>query len=81
MEHMAAMRAQWFAQMTETIESAQRLAWQLRTDPNASSEARELYGKLEAVRSELDLLCAIRPFVADSFDHDWLLKLGWVEPE
>ena len=44
MEQMTAMRAQWFAQITETIESAQRLAWQLRTDASASGVARELYG-------------------------------------
>ena len=80
MEQMTAMRAQWFAQITETIESAQRLAWQLRTDASASGEARELYGKLEAVRSELDSLRGFSSAPVDASDCDWMQMLGWAAP-
>lgn len=43
MEQMAALRAEWFAQLAEAIEGAQRLAWQLGTNDGTSMEARDLY--------------------------------------
>ena len=76
MEQIAALRAEWFAQLAEAIDGAQHLAWQLGTRESTSTEARELYGRLEAARQELDSLrglqggpCAIEP--------DWLQKLGF----
>lgn len=53
MEQIAGLRAQWLAQISDTIESAQRLAWQLRTQDGISAEARELYSRLEAAKLEL----------------------------
>ena len=78
---MAALRAQWFAQLAEAIEGAQRLAWQLGTHDGTSTEARELYGRLEEARMELDSLrgLATEPFF--NIDPNWLRKLGWGEPQ
>lgn len=76
MEQIAALRAEWFARLAEAIDGAQRVAWQLRTNETASREARELYGRLEEARIEVD---ALRGTVsrAQSVDPDWLEKLGW----
>jgi hypothetical protein len=76
MEQIAAMRAEWLAQLANAIDSAQRLAWQLRTHESASVEARELYGRLEAVRRELDSIGVSRQ-EGQPLDVDWLTMLGW----
>jgi hypothetical protein len=80
MEQMAALRAEWFAQLAEAIEGAQRLAWQLGTDEGASNEARELYGRLEAARMELDSLRGLARDPVFNIEPNWLQKLGWGEP-
>jgi hypothetical protein len=80
MEQMAALRAQWFAQLAEAIEGAQRLAWQLGMHGEASGEARELYGQLEAARLELDSLRDLAREPVFNIEPYWLQKFGWDEP-
>ncbi len=80
MEQMAALRAEWFVQLTYAIESAQRLAWQLGRNQRISTEARQLYGRLEVVRLELDSLRGLARRSHISVDPIWLQKLGWGEP-
>ena len=80
MEQIAALRAQWFAQLAETIEGAQRLAWQLGAHERASAEARELYDRLEAARIELDSLRGLARAPAFNIEPNWLQKFGWGEP-
>jgi hypothetical protein len=77
MEQIAALRAEWFAQLAEAIEGAQRLAWQLGTRQSTSAEARELYGKLEVARLELDSLRGMALDRSVDFEPNWLQKLGW----
>lgn len=76
MEQLAALRAEWFAGLADAIEGAQRVAWQLRTSESVSKEARELYGRLEQARVELD---GLRGIISrnERADPDWLDKLGW----
>ena len=76
MEQIAALRAEWFAQLAEAIEGAQRLAWQLGTERATSAEARELYGRLEAARLELNSLRSLLTGTACAIEPDWLQKLG-----
>ncbi|MGI8704582.1 MAG: hypothetical protein ACR2JJ_02080 [Sphingomicrobium sp.] len=73
-----ALRVEWLARLAEAIESAQRVAWQLRTCEGASTEARELYSKLEAVRLELESLRGIATRPSEAIDRDLLEKLGWI---
>ena len=80
MEQMAALRAQWFAQLAEAIVGAQRLAWQLGTHGGTSTEARELYGRLEAARLELDSLRGLAREAVFNIEPNWLRKLGWDTP-
>jgi len=77
MEQIAALRAEWLAQLAEAIEGAQRLAWQLGTQETTSKEARELYGRLEAARLELDTLRGLHGAAAWAIEPDWLQKLGF----
>lgn len=77
MEQIAVLRAQWLAQISEAIESAQHLAWQLGTRDGSSNEARELYGRLEAARLEIETLRRIGLYESTKFEPDWLQKLGW----
>jgi hypothetical protein len=76
MEHVLALREEWLAQLSQTIESAQRLAWQLGTNLGASVEARELYGRLEAARLELESLRGLRAQPLEA-DPECLAALGW----
>ena len=76
MEQIAALRAEWFAQLAEAIEGAQRLAWQLGTESKTSNEAREIYGRLEAARIELDALRGLATGPACAVEQDWLQRLG-----
>ena len=80
MEHIAALRAEWFARLAEAIEGAQRVAWQLRTYESASAEARELYSQLEAARLELESLRGVRRRPREPVDSKLLEKLGWSGP-
>lgn len=77
MEHIAALRAEWFVRLVEAIEGAQRVAWQLRTAEGASAEARELYSRLEYVRLEVESLRQVAVRRSDKTDTDWLKRLGW----
>lgn len=77
MQQILALRAEWLACLAQAIEGAQQVAWQLRTDENASGDARDLYGRLEEARLELESLRGFAGPPAESPDPDWMRKLGW----
>lgn len=84
MEQIAALRAEWLAQLAQAIEGAQRLAWQLGTREATSAEARDLYSRLEAAKMELQSIqgLARTRLYEQLVDLDWLEKLGWTsQPE
>ncbi len=81
MDAIARVRAEWLAQLANAIDSAQRLAWQLGTTNASSSQARELYGKLEQARVELESLRSRNGGGAPTMDPEWLRKLGWMAPD
>lgn len=76
MEQLAALRAEWFVQLAQAIDSAQRVALQLGAQERTSGEARDLYGRLEAARIELDSLRGLNRNAAPALDLDWLQRLG-----
>jgi hypothetical protein len=79
MEQTTTMREQWFAELSNAIEGAQRLAWQLGTREWTSEEARELYGRLEAARLELDMLRGSSRISAElTIDPEWVQKFALV---
>jgi hypothetical protein len=65
------------AELAAAIEGAQRVAWQLGSATRASLEARELYGRLEAARVELESLRRGTRRLREEIDP-WLVEqLGW----
>ena len=76
MQQILALRAEWLACLAQAIEGAQQVAWQLRTDASASGDARDLYGRLEEARMELESLRGIAS-PPQSPDPAWVHKLGW----
>lgn len=53
---VALQRARWLDELKSAISQAQKLAWQLGVAEGDSDEARLLYARLDAVRSEVDSL-------------------------
>ena len=53
---VALERARWLDQLIRAVNEAQRIAWTLGVAEGDCTEARELYGRLEEVRNELELL-------------------------
>lgn len=65
------------AELAAAIEGAQRVAWQLGSARHASLEARELYGRLEAARVELDSLRRGARPLREEIDPWLVARLGW----
>lgn len=72
----AESRVRWLAELADAIENAQRLAWQLGTATRPSAEARQLYGRLEAARIEVESMRGIGVQAAAA-EPAWLDALGW----
>ena len=69
-------RARWLAELAQAIAQAQRLAWRLGVAEGDSEEARDLYARLEAVRTEVDSLRFGRWVdVGQEIDAAWLERL------
>jgi hypothetical protein len=49
-------RIRWLDELAQAIGQAQRLAWRLGVEDGDCVEARELYARLEAARSEVEAL-------------------------
>ena len=78
MNQIAVLRAEWLTQIAEAIESAQKVAWQLRMQEGASLQARELYNRLETVPGEVESLRGGGGAGAGRIsDSGCLRALGW----
>ena len=65
------------ARLSMLVETAQKLAWQLRMDEGASGEARALYGRLEEIRLEVEALSRSGVPVVEPGCTELLQKLGF----
>jgi hypothetical protein len=54
-ETVAAARAHWLTELADAVERAQRLSWTLGIE-GGNAEAKELYARLEWVRTEIESL-------------------------
>lgn len=73
---VASARASWLTDLGQAVAQAQRLAWLLGVAEGDSEEARQLYARLESVRSELDTLRSNGwAEVRREIDPSWLEKL------
>lgn len=77
-ETSATERARWLGQLAEALEEAQKVAWRLGVSEGDSSEAKELYGRIEAARAEVETLRlgGFRRFREES-NPDWTNLLLW----
>ena len=55
-EATATERARWLAELAIAVEQAQRLAWRLGVSEGDDPDAKSLYARLEAVRTEVESL-------------------------
>ena len=55
-QKVALERARWLDELNHAISQAQRIAWSLGVAECDCEEARQLYGRLEAVRAEVESL-------------------------
>jgi len=74
----ASERAQWLSDLAEALEQAQRLTWRIGLLEGTSVEAMELYGRLEAARTEVQSLRLGRFGSARLADGpDWTILVPW----
>ena len=52
----AAERARWLAELSEALEQAERLIWSMSDRPGTTPELKELYGRVDAARAEIQSL-------------------------
>ncbi len=71
-------RARWLAELALALEEAQKVAWRLGVSEGDSAEAKELYGRIEAARAEIDRL-RLSGFrrIREESDPDWTDILLW----
>jgi hypothetical protein len=53
---VALERARWLAELAQAVAQAQKLVWTLGVMEGDNEEARELYARLELVRSDVEAL-------------------------
>ncbi len=53
---VALEQARWLSELAQAVAQAQKVAWSLGVIDGDDEEARELYARLEAVRTEIDSL-------------------------
>jgi hypothetical protein len=73
---VALERVRWLDELIRAVSEAQKLAWRLGVAEGDCVQARDLYGRLEAVRDELESL-RIGDWVAvrKEIDPIWLENL------
>jgi hypothetical protein len=80
-EAPAAIRARWLAELSEALDSAQRLLARLNL-ADADSAALELYARIEAARFEVQSLRLSRQGIQrDEDDPKWTGFIGWQSGE
>ena len=78
----AAARARWLAELADALLQAQDVAWRFSQNLEHSSEAMDLYARLEAVRGEVRAL-QLRPVPSGDEENgpDWTSKSPWCRPD
>jgi hypothetical protein len=55
-ESSSTERARWLSELADALDEAQKVAWRLGVSEGDCAEAKELYGRIEAARAEVDRL-------------------------
>ena len=65
-------RARWLSELADALDEAQKVAWRLGVSEGDSAEAKELYGRIEAARAEVDRLrLSGSRRIREESDPDW----------
>jgi acyl-CoA reductase-like NAD-dependent aldehyde dehydrogenase len=65
-------RARWLSELADALDEAQKVAWRLGVSEGDSVEAKELYGRIEAARAEVDRLrLSGSRRIREESDPDW----------
>ncbi len=78
LEASSTERARWLSELALALEEAQKVAWRLGVSEGDSAEAKELYGRIEATRAEVDRL-RLSGFrrIREESGPDWTDILLW----
>lgn len=80
-DESAAARARWLAELTEALLQAQDIAWRIGQTRGQSSEAMDLYARLEAVRGEVrSLQLRSAPGRKAETGPKWTNRSPWCPP-
>ena len=67
----ATERARWLAELAAAMDEAQALLWRIGVTEGDHADARELFGRIEATRGEIERLRGIREATHADFDPNW----------
>jgi hypothetical protein len=73
----ATERARWLAELAAAVDEAQLLLWRLGVLEGDNADARELYGRLDATRNEIDCLRGVQELAREAIDPNWMKLLRW----
>ena len=65
-------RARWLAELAVAVDEAQVLVWRIGVLDDDNTLAKELYGRLEAARAEVECLRGVRELASERFDPHWM---------
>ena len=71
-------RARWLSELAHALDEAQKVAWRLGVSEGNNAEAKELYGRIETARAEVERL-RLSGFrrIREESDPDWTDILLW----
>ena len=75
----ATERARWLAELAAAMDEAQVLLWRMGVAEGDDADARDLYGRLEAARGEIEWLRGVREVACPQFDPNWTKLLAGME--
>lgn len=68
----ATERARWLAELAAAVDDAQVLLWRIGVLEGDNAVAKELYGRLEATRAEIECLRGAQAPAHDAIDPKWM---------
>ena len=74
-----AERARWLAELAAAVDEAQVLLWRIGVLEGDDADAKELYGRLECARAEIECLRGVRELAREGLDPQWMKLFPWNE--
>jgi len=68
----ATERARWLAELCAAVDDAQALLWRIGVVEGDNADAKELYGRLETTRAEIECLRGVQDLAPEAIDPNWI---------